>query len=87
MEHDTSKVAILQAGNWFFILFHTALVVFNCIGWAWKKTRRLNLISLGLTMVSWFVMGLWNGSAIVYAPTGIGRSGAHSDTTMPMPRT
>lgn len=52
---------MLQALNIFFFVFHTVLVLFNTFGWIWKKTRRWNLITLGATAFSWFVMGLWKG--------------------------
>jgi hypothetical protein len=47
--------------NIFFFVFHTLLMLFNCFGWAWKKTRRWNLISLLLTAGSWFIVGIWHG--------------------------
>ena len=43
------------------ILFHSALVLFNCTGWAWRRTRRLHLLALALTALSWFLLGLWFG--------------------------
>jgi hypothetical protein len=30
-------------------------------GWAWKKTRRANLVVLLLTVLSWFFLGIWYG--------------------------
>src|SRR5438105_2429570 len=45
-----------------FIAFHTALVLFNCTGWIWKRTRRLHLISVCLTLFSWLVMGVFFGA-------------------------
>lgn len=45
----------------FFFVFHTALMIFNCFGWLWKKTRKLNLITLLLTGASWFILGIWYG--------------------------
>jgi hypothetical protein len=36
-------------------------MLFNCLGWAWKKTRRWNLITLLLTAGSWFIIGIWYG--------------------------
>jgi len=45
----------------FFLLFHTALVLFNMSGWAWQRTRRLHLVTMLLTAFSWIVMGLWHG--------------------------
>ena len=50
----------------FFVIFHTVLTLFNLSGWAWKKSRRLNLITLLLTGASWFVLGLFYG--IGYCP-------------------
>ncbi len=47
--------------NYFFFVFHTLLVLFNTLGWIWKRTRRLNLLTLLLTSFSWFGMGIWYG--------------------------
>jgi hypothetical protein len=47
--------------NIFFFVFHTAIMIFNCFGWIWKKYRRLNLITLLLTAGSWFILGIWFG--------------------------
>ena len=41
----------------FFVVFHSALVLFNLFGWIWLKTRKLNLAVLGLTGFSWLVIG------------------------------
>jgi hypothetical protein len=51
----------LQFLNFFFFFFHTSLMLFNCTGWIWRKTRRWNLITLLLTALSWFVLGIWYG--------------------------
>jgi len=45
----------------FFVVFHTVLIIFNLFGWIWKKTRRLNLITLLLTGASWFILGIFYG--------------------------
>ena len=47
--------------NIFFFLFHSILMVFNCFGWIWKKTRKWNLVTLLLTAGSWFILGIWYG--------------------------
>ena len=47
--------------NAFFMVFHTLLIVFNVFGWAWKKSRKWNLVTLGVTAFSWLVMGIWKG--------------------------
>jgi hypothetical protein len=45
----------------FFIIFHSVLIIFNLSGWIWKKTRKLNLLVLGLTAFSWFGLGIFYG--------------------------
>ena len=50
----------------FFVVFHSCLIVFNLFGWIWKRTRRANLITLGLTGASWFILGIFYG--IGYCP-------------------
>jgi len=45
----------------FFTVFHGNLVVFEVSGWAWKRTRRIHLITTGLTILSWFGLGLFYG--------------------------
>jgi len=47
--------------DWFFFFFHLALVLFNLLGWIWKKTRLWNLIVLLLTLFSWFGLGIFYG--------------------------
>ena len=44
-----------------FFAFHTLLIAFNMVGWAWRRTRPAHLIVLGLTAFSWFVMGAYFG--------------------------
>ena len=57
---------ILQSIDYFFILFHSALILFNILGWIIPKWRFANLISLSVTAFSWFVLGIWYG--IGYCP-------------------
>lgn len=45
--------------DWFFVVFHTSLIVFNLFGWIFKTTRKLNLITLVLTASSWIILGLF----------------------------
>lgn len=45
----------------FFILFHTSLVVFNLTAWIWPRTRRIHLLVIGLTILSWFGLGIFYG--------------------------
>lgn len=45
----------------FLIFFHTFLILFNLFGWIWKRTRKINLISLLLVAFSWVILGIWYG--------------------------
>lgn len=47
--------------NSFFFVFHTVFTLFNIVGWAFPKTRKLHLITISLTAISWFVLGIWYG--------------------------
>ncbi|HWY98027.1 MAG TPA: DUF2784 domain-containing protein, partial [Bacteroidia bacterium] len=47
--------------DYFFIVFHSAIILFNSFGYIWKKTRKANLVLLLLTAGSWFILGIWHG--------------------------
>ncbi|MCK4677864.1 MAG: DUF2784 domain-containing protein [Bacteroidales bacterium] len=57
---------MLELLDIFFIVFHTALTLFNLFGWIWRRTRKFNLIILLLTGFSWFGLGIFYG--IGYCP-------------------
>ena len=52
--------------DWFFMGFHTLLIVFNLFGWIWKPLRKLNLAAILLTAGSWLILGIFYG--IGYCP-------------------
>lgn len=52
---------LLKAQDIFFTTFHTLLILFNLFGWLHSATKKLNFISLSLTVFSWFVLGIWKG--------------------------
>ena len=52
---------LLNILNLGFFVFHTLWIVFNCVGWAWRGTRRWQLLTLTLTTLSWFGLGIWYG--------------------------
>ncbi len=58
---------ILRILDIFFVVFHTTLILFNSFGWIWKKTRKLNLVTLLLTGGSWLFLGLIVGT-LGYCP-------------------
>ena len=51
----------MELADLFFLVFHAGWTLFNLFGWMWKKTRRLNLWTLVLTGISWFVLGIFYG--------------------------
>ena len=55
-----------RALDYFFLIFHTLIILFNLFGWIWKPTRKWNLLLLLLTGSSWFILGLRYG--IGYCP-------------------
>ena len=44
-----------------FVAFHAALVGFNLSGWAWRRTRRFHLLTIGVTLLFWFGAGMAYG--------------------------
>ena len=52
---------MLQSLNVLFFVLHTLLIAFNCVGWAWRRTRPWHLATIGVTALSWFVLGYWYG--------------------------
>ncbi len=52
---------LLRIADWSLFAFHTALIVFNCVGWIWRRTRPWHLATLGATAASWLVLGFWFG--------------------------
>jgi hypothetical protein len=51
----------LSSSGLFFLIFHSSLTLFNVFGWIWHKTRMANFITLVLTGLSWFGLGLFYG--------------------------
>ncbi|MEX0866213.1 MAG: DUF2784 domain-containing protein [Pirellulales bacterium] len=47
--------------DYLFVTFHGLWVLFNLLGWAWRKTRPWQLVTSGLTIASWFGLGLFYG--------------------------
>jgi hypothetical protein len=52
---------MLRILDYLFSFLHIAFTLFNLFGWIWPKTRRIHLITLGLTTASWFILGIWYG--------------------------
>ena len=56
-----TDLAIYRLLHILFVVFHTLLVGFNMLGWAWRRTRRLHLITISATLLSWFGLGVAYG--------------------------
>ena len=56
-----TDLAIYRLLDILFVVFHTLLVGFNMLGWAWRRTRRLHLITISATLLSWFGLGVAYG--------------------------
>jgi hypothetical protein len=66
-------MAVYQFLNIFLFIFHTVFTLFNIVGWAFTKTRKLHLITLSqqLSPGLYWVSGMAGG--IAFVPTGTGR--------------
>jgi len=45
----------------FYTIAHLVFTLFNLTGWIWKRTRKAHLVTLALTVASWFILGIWYG--------------------------
>lgn len=52
---------VYKIGDIFFFVFHIVLIIFNLFGWISPKLRMWNLVSLGFTAFSWFILGIFYG--------------------------
>lgn len=56
-----ADLALYRSYDLLFVAFHTALIVFNVLGWAWRRTRRFHLLTISATLLSWFGLGIAYG--------------------------
>lgn len=52
---------MLQIADYFFVFFHTSLILFNLFGWLWKRLQKWHLLTISLTFLSWLGLGIWYG--------------------------
>ncbi len=57
MEAEITDLVLYRLLDALFVIFHTVLIVFNLLGWARRRTRRLHLFTIGATVLSWFGLG------------------------------
>lgn len=55
------RLLLLHIADAAFLVFHTALTLFNALGWAARRTRRWHLLTMFLTGLSWVGLGYWFG--------------------------
>ncbi|MFO7940098.1 MAG: DUF2784 domain-containing protein [Bacteroidales bacterium] len=54
-------MSVYEFFDYFLLVFHALITLFNMVGWAWKNLRKWNLITLSLTGASWFLLGAFKG--------------------------
>jgi hypothetical protein len=54
-------MSMLQLADYFFLVFHSFLILFNLFGWLYRRTMKLHLAIILLTFASWFILGIWYG--------------------------
>ena len=47
--------------DYFFVVSHSGLVLFDLTGWVWERTRRMHLMVISMTVLSWFGLGMFYG--------------------------
>ena len=52
---------MLVFADYAFFFLHTLLIVFNMTGFAWRRMRKIHLVTVALTMFSWFALGAFYG--------------------------
>lgn len=45
----------------FYTIAHFSFTLFNLTGWIWRRTRKAHLVTMAITMISWFIFGIWYG--------------------------
>lgn len=52
---------LLRLGDYFFMIFHSFLIVFNLFAWLYKPLLKGHFAVLTLTFASWGILGIWYG--------------------------
>lgn len=54
-------ITCLQIVDYFLLVFHTAVILFNLFAWISKPLRKAHLVVISLTFASWGILGIWYG--------------------------
>lgn len=52
---------LLDFADLFFLIFHSALILFNLFAWIWIPLRKWHLLTISLTLASWVFLGFFYG--------------------------
>lgn len=52
---------LFKLGDYFFMIFHSLLILFNLFAWLYKPLLKWHLAVLALTFASWSILGIWYG--------------------------
>lgn len=61
IDERSDLCTMLHVLDFIFSFLHIVFTLFNLIGWVWWRTRRIHLVTILLTALSWFVLGNWYG--------------------------
>jgi hypothetical protein len=61
LRDSNERTAVDDVLNIGFFAFHTLWIAFNCAGWLWRQTRPWHLVTVSVTALSWFGLGMWYG--------------------------
>lgn len=63
-----NNITIYHFLDWFFLVFHSLLIIFVLFGWIWKSLRLYHLIVLILTLSSWTILSYLLYGSLGYCP-------------------
>ncbi|PRY85931.1 DUF2784 domain-containing protein [Mongoliibacter ruber] len=52
---------LLHLGDYFFLVFHTGLILFNLFAWLYKPLLKWHFFTIVITFASWGILGIWYG--------------------------
>lgn len=52
---------LLYLGDYFFLVFHTGLILFNLFAWLYKPLLKWHFFTIVITFASWGILGIWYG--------------------------
>ncbi len=68
MQYIISNITIYHFIDWFFLIFHSLLILFVLFGWIRKSLRLYHLILMVLTLGSWTVLSYLLYGSLGYCP-------------------